>query len=383
VQRLAFCLSIAVLVGGAVLGTASCSSAYDAGFAGDGGFVGKADGAPGLDGGSAAPPAQLEANGIVLVHAASFPAFRICFGGALSARPLPDTDLMPDSNVVGIDIGTAVRLPPYKGMLGRAFVFPELAIRSLYPAFGGAGIGPTCEQLLLSNKSDVTEVGTLTEDLGRGVHALVLHGCRTAALDKQASVARCGDTWTAAAGNLTLDVLSLTAYQRPPSLKGLPVQLLQLSPAFARVTAGRSVGVAFGALDREGGAAPAPFIEGAVPFGTPVPNPPAVIAYDPAELAAYATSGVFVSVGGLLDGGSADAGRELVLKQSLADIQLRSASRSLPSDWFAVASSYVIVSVGDPDPVTEDGGPDADPRRALHVLAIPLAAGAPAADAGP
>ncbi len=116
-----------------------------------------------------------------------------------------------------------------------------------------------------------------------------------------------------------------------------------------------------------------------------MPNPPAVIDYNPSNLAEYATSGVFVTVGGLLDGGSPDAGRQTVLAQSLQEIQQRSASRSLPSDWFAVASSYVVLSVGDPKPVLADGGPDDDPRRALHLLAIPLAAvdaGASVGDAG-
>ena len=79
-------------------------------------------------------------------------------------------------------------------------------------------------------------------------------------------------------------------------------------------------------------------------------------------------------MGGPLDAGTPDASGQLVIAQSLQDIQQRSASRSLPSDWFAVASSYVLLSVGDTKPVLVDGGPDDDPRRALHLLAIPLAA---------
>ena len=386
VQRVAFYLSLSALVGGAVVATASCSSASGASFNGESGFDSGSDGnlspSPFQDAGAVS---QLESNGIVLIHAASFPAFRICFGGALDARPLPDVDLMPDSNVVGIDVGTALRLPPHSGQLGRAFVFPELAVRSLYPAFGGAGVGPTCAQLLVSNKSDVTEVGSVTDDLGSGVHALVLRGCRNLTLDPQASIDRCGDDWKPESGNLQLQVLSLVAYQRPASVRGLPVQIVQLSPALAKLGSGRSLGISFGQLEREGGPAPAPFIEGPVPFGQPVPNPPAVIDYNPSDLAEYATSGVFLTVGGLLDGGAPDAGRQTVLAQSLQEIQQRSASRSLPSDWFAVASSYVVLSVGDPKPVLADGGPDDNPRRALHLLAIPLAAvdaGASVGDAG-
>jgi hypothetical protein len=94
---------------------------------------------------------------------------------------------------------------------------------------------------------------------------------------------------------------------------------------------------------------------------------------------------VFVTLGAPIigDGGSeagttsdagADAGpREVLVRQSLADIQKLSSPRSLPADWFSVTSSYVLLSVGDPDPRLGDGGPDSDPRHALHLLAIPLA----------
>jgi hypothetical protein len=378
-----------------MLSGVACSSLDDASASrlGEGGLLdggGDASASPFAD----AAGAQLSANGIVLVHAASFPAFRICFEGALDERPLPSTDVMPESNVVGVDVGTAVRLPPHDGILGKAFVFPELALRPLYPAFGGFGVGPTCDQLFKgANKSDATAVGEITSDVSSGVHAFVLQGCRPLALDPQGSTARCGDDWTPGAGNLHLSDLRLTAYVRSAGMAGLPIQILQLSPALARMSAGRALGIGFGPLDSEGGAPPAPFIEGAVPFGMPVPNPPAVLAYTASDLASYATSGVFVTMGPALDdaGAMIDAGpeggtREIVLTQSLEDIQRRSASRALPPDWFAVASSYVVVSVGEPNPRLADSGPDPDERRALHLLAIPLAApdaGAPSGgDAG-
>jgi hypothetical protein len=178
----------------------------------------------------------------------------------------------------------------------------------------------------------------------------------------------------------------------------LPVQLVQLSPALQGVAEGRALGLAFGPLD--GGApsspgGPTPFVEGAVPFGEAVPDPPAVLDYSAADLASYATSGMFVTLGGPVDDAgmplNGDAGtREIVIAQSLAEIQKRSSSRSLPPDWFSVASSYVVLSVGDTDPRLGDGGRDDDPRRALHLLAVPLAtpdAGASnmptANDAGP
>ena len=103
--------------------------------------------------------------------------------------------------------------------------------------------------------------------------------------------------------------------------------------------------------------------------------------YAATDLASYGTSGLFVTLGGPVDDAGvpveagADAGpREILVAQSLAEIQKQSSPRSLPQDWFAFASSYIVLSVGDPKPIFADGGPDDDPRRALHLLAIPLAA---------
>lgn len=315
--------------------------------------------------------AVIQANAIVIVHAAAFPAFRICFEGAQDERPQPTDELMPESNVVGVDVGTAVRLPARGGKLGRAFVFPESALRTFYPG----GVGPPCKSILASagTKDTAVEVGEVTEDLSRGVHALVLGGCRPANVDPMASTNRCGADWTAAKGNLRLTTLPLMAYARSGETR-LSVQLVQLSPTLQRTAEGRALGLAFGPIE---GGAPSPFVEGAVPFGEPVPNPPADLDYAAADLASYATSGVFVTLGGLLDdaGVPLDAGgaRHVVVAQSLADIQKRSSPRSLPPDWFSAASSYVVLSVGDTDPRLGDGGPDDDPRRGLHLLAIPLA----------
>ncbi len=367
----------------------ACGASLDAESAG-----GSSDGGtrqPGADGGPSdggvfgdAAGTRIEANGIVLVHAASFPAFRICFLGRGGDRPEPSTEVMPDSNVVGVDVGAAVRLEPKTGKLGRAFVFPESEIRPLYPQFGG-NEGPTCDALLQSAvKSTAIEVGDITEDVSSGVHALVLTGCLGAASDTLATTARCGDDWEAQKatpkGNLGLRVIALQAFQRQGSSR-LSVQIVQLSPGLSRLAAGRAVGIAFGALAMDGGPPPAPFIEGAVPFAKPVPNPPAVLDYAASEIGSYATSGVFVTLGAPIgDGGppveagaGAEAGaRDVVIAQSLADIQKRSSPRSLPPEWFAVASSYVVISVGEPAPVLADGGADDDPRRALHLLAIPL-----------
>lgn len=319
------------------------------------------------------------ANAIVLVHAAAFPAFRICFDGALTDQPQPTRDLLPESNLVGTDVGAAVRLPPRSEQLGRAFVIAESYLRARYPVFGGQG--PTCQDLLneFGTQQHFIEVGQVTDDVSRGVHALVLGGCQPALADPVASKERCGGDWTAAAGNLKLTTLSLMAYARSGDAR-LSVQLVQLSPALQRAAQGRALGLAFGPLEA---GAPSPFVEGAVPFGVAVPNPPATLDYAAADLASYGASGVFVTLGGAVndagmpifpaDGGADASVRQVMVAQSLADIQKRSSPRSLPADWFSAAASYVLLSVGDTDPRVSDGGVDDDPRRALHLLAIPLA----------
>jgi hypothetical protein len=369
---------------GAVLALAACSSTttvadntpnFEDSGPHEGGTT--ADGGSFSDAGVATPSRLIEANALVLVHAAAFPAFRVCFEGATGDQPQPSVDLMPDSNVVGVDVGTAVRLAARPEKLGHAFVFPESVLRPLYPQSGGGG--PSCEQLLNGAiKQFAIDVGAVTADVSSGVHALVLTGCRAASVDPVASKDRCGADWAPATGNLALATLTLMAYARAGDTR-LPVQLVQLSPALDRLASGRALGLAFGVLDGgAAGAAPSPLVEGAVPFGEAVPNPPAILDYAASDVASYATSGVFVTLGGALDdagmpiGGDAGA-REILIAQSLADIQKRSSSRSLPSDWFSAASSYVVLSVGDTDPRLGDGGRDDDPRRALHLLAVPLA----------
>lgn len=378
--------SIALVACGSSLDDASSPTTQDAGTPGDASIR---DSGVFADGGAAG--ATIEANAIVLVHAASFPAFRVCFEGRRGDRPEPSTEVMPDSNVVGVEVGTAVRLDPKIGVLGRAYVFAEADIRALYPTFGGDG--PTCNTLLTTAiGTSSIEVGEIEEDVSSGVHALVLTGCRGEVNDTLASTQRCGDDWEAKKatpnGNLQLRVIALQAFQRLGTTR-LSFQIVQLSPGLGRLAAGRAVGVSFGALDTEGGAPPSPFVEGSLPFGKPVPNPPAVVDYSANDVASYATSGVFVTLGGAVDdaGVAVDAGtpgadagaRELVFAQSLADIQKRSSPRSLPAEWFGVASSYVVITVGEPAPRLADGGTDDDPRRALHLLAIPLAE----PDAGP
>jgi hypothetical protein len=379
VQRGALLL-VLIAAAGAALAIGACSASNESALplgdsVADGGSSPppQADGEPSGDAGARMIPA----NGIILVHAATFPAFRICFTGLRSERPMPSRDVMPESNVVGVDIGAAVRLPPRSERLGEAWVFEEPTLRPLYPAFDG-NEGPTCGDLLDGAlQSKATRVAAdVTTDVSRGVHLFVLTGCRKASLDPNANVERCGDDWNPTDGNLALKIVTLDAFQRPGPNR-LAVQVIQLSQGIVRRANGRALGISFGPIDDAG----APFVEGAVPFGVATPSPPATIEYAPDLVAAYGTTGVHVTLGadlvdgGLPDGGDPDAGpREIVLTQSLAEIQRRSAPRSLPPDWYSAPSSYIIMSLGEHDPRHADGGAtDDDARRALHILALPLA----------
>jgi len=377
VARRAFALTAFAL---AAIGAAiACGDSADA--LSEGGSSGSTnlDAAGGSDGGptgvSDAGATPISANGLVLVHAASFPAFRICFDGTPDEQPIPAADLMPASNIPGLEMGTALRLAPRSRPLGNAYIYREEIIRNLY--FPSPASGPNCANLRKSGSSlEYFQVATALPDLSSGVHLLVLQGCANDTIDPLGSVARCGENWTPTAGNLELTRISVDAFNRPPS-GGIPIQLVQLSHDLDQRARTQLLGLSFGPLD---GSAPPPIVEGMVPFGAPVPDPPASIATAQTELADFDTNGVFVTLGAPVDDGgkpvtdAGDAGpRDVLLTQSLADIQRRSSPRSLPPEWFATASSYVVLSVGEIDPKNPDGGPG-DERRGLHLLAVPLAA---------
>src|SRR5690349_20110352 len=73
----------------------------DASFS-DSGFV-----VPTSDAGFAAT-----VSGVVLLHAAAFPAFRVCFENYPDLAPQPDTTTMPEANLVGVEVGSLVRIAP-------------------------------------------------------------------------------------------------------------------------------------------------------------------------------------------------------------------------------------------------------------------------------
>lgn len=361
---------------------AACASLGDATAAS---FDGENDRAPGSSGGSAPgagmnePSSVVQDNGVIIVHAAQSRAFRLCFASALGALPAPDAKLMPEANVVGVDVGTAVRIDPLAGPPGDVFVVDEEAIRGLYVP----GQTPLSCQTLLSlqlGKSAAVNVGSVTADLSRGIHLLVVTGCPADPLGLQKhSTARCGATWTKDDGNLHVVHKGLQGFPRGTPGQ-LPVQVMHLSQPLEATRAGRPMTVEFGKVP--GMTASDAIVATGVELVTdPAPGTPSGVPLDDSDAAVYGDVGFRVRLGAL-----GDAGAETVLEQSLASIQALSAPRDVPPSYYAKASNFVLLLLGDPT-LQADAGAE-DPLRRLHLLAVPVVepkadAGADGGDAGP
>ena len=351
---------MAVLPFGLAAAFAACSDATTTEVASrsDGGS--KSDASfPTDDAGAALP--GLTARGILLVHAASVPPLRVCFGGRPDLPPLPvDPDAkMPESNVVGLDVGSVVRLPNVAGALGQVYAFPEAELRKQVKADGGDTYA--CRDLVSSSTFGASGMrfGEVSGDLSTGLHLVALTGCESAQRDPTASAARCGADWTAGAGNLTAVHAPLRAARRNAPMR-MPVQVVQLSPSLEARAATRPL--AFGVDPDEGTSEGA--LVGLFPFGVPAPAEPEEIALPIEDAGAFATTNLVVDVVT-----EADAGRERVLSQTLAETQRLTLPGTIPPAFFASISSFLVLTLGDVEAPPDAG----DPRSRLHLLAVPLA----------
>lgn len=365
------------LVGAAV----ACGSAFDSTAAFE-----SADGGPrGSSGGSSSSgdnPSPTGAgpqlaNAVILVHAASFPPFRVCFGNMPDDQPTPNRELMPSSNVVGVEVGAAVRLPPLAGggtqnTPGTVRIYQEADIRGLY---ANGATGPDCKSLIEANPGLGLEIKPIETSLATGVHVLALMGCRPTSADPAASKARCGDTWTADKGNLALQPIELQPFGGGGT-SSLPVRALLLSSSIAAAAQGKHVGISFGAVDTFGASVPSPFAD-RLALGEL--GAPSTINFTRSDPAVYAKQGFALSYGTASDAGVIDAGadastpRQLVAKQSLAEVQSLSEPTAVPEDWYAPGrAGFVLLVLGDPDPRLPNGTADPDPTHAPHLLALPL-----------
>ncbi|MDB4938151.1 MAG: hypothetical protein JWP87_5123 [Labilithrix sp.] len=308
-------------------------------------------------------------NAVILVHAAKSQAFRLCFENEIDLLPQPDSDVMPEANVVGVDVGSAVRLGPLHGPPGEVILFEEPLIRAFYPQFGGDG--PTCKNLLASNlKAAAQNLGKVETDLSTGVHLLVVRGCPSDSVVKKYSVAECGADWTPTKSNLSVKEITLPGANRPsPGI--LPAQVVNLSQPLEGTRAGRNVVVTFGDLVAPG-AVLAPVSTSPPLFGDkPAPETPAPLSYNSQDIAIYESVGFRVSLVDATPGADAGAGTK-VFDESLARIQKLSSPRDVPPTYYAAASNYALLLLGDPNAKLADGGVDDDDRRKLHFLAVPV-----------
>jgi hypothetical protein len=316
------------------------------------------------------------ATGVILVHAASFPAFRLCFDNQLDLQPQPDSKVMPEANVVGVELGSVVRIDPLDPP-GKIYVIDESKVRSsandpTIPTCGELLAKPakTTRSLTYDNDYHVIQV-PVNQPLGKtSVDALVISGCGSQAflndLDglsgvAKASSANCGADWDSTDGNLKATVINLPTSPAQATASSIPVQIFHMSrPIEALRGDAGTLGVQFGTLD--GGGAKA------VPVGGLfAPGAQTSLAVDQSDQAVYGKDGFVVSIVGA---------SRFETAQSLAAIQALSSPTDVPTTYYLAASNYALLLLGDPahQPFYTDGGanPIYNPRRAVHLLAVPV-----------
>ncbi|MEO6420589.1 MAG: hypothetical protein ABIP39_14340 [Polyangiaceae bacterium] len=346
----------------------------------------------GINGGALFPGALDSSRGLILVHGSpNLPAFRLCFGtlsptgylegSSKSIRPLPDRELMPDSNVVGVEIGSAVRLKPLNepqigvDATAHAFAFPEVFVRP------GGGTDLPCSARICPTSSSGTclpkdpvpgqrgfyDLGPLpagaTEE---NVQLLAIHGCVPGSADGGAGASSCGAGYDPLVGNLKLDLLPLTAYKTEKPEQFF-VQVAQLSGAVV----GGPLHVRYGEL---GNSATLSDLALSADFGDLAPaGTPRIFDLDRTAPGIYASRGFEITVG------------SQKFTQSLAQIQLATAPQALPDDLYSAKSNFVLLLLGDPALSDANGNalsPMTDPGLLVHLLVVPVRQQADS-DAGP
>lgn len=369
------------------------------------------DGSPGSQG----PLAEAGAEGpnaaatVIAVHASyNFPAFRICLQGLESLPPLPDRRTMPQSNLIGVEIGNAVHLgdlplPGASSFDGGFSARPDTGVSDASDAGdrdGDAGIvvpgvsdagreaGPagttkvyvideaalrgktgTCQNVLPTlSASDVATL-TVTDAEASTLFTsnasfIALTGCRSGVpLTDAAAIRACGSDYLADTGNLRLSVIGARYQARFAS--GFYAQVLPLSPSLAMTS------VEFGELSGEP-TNPAQNVGATPPYRAIGPTAPFPVSFRGLE-------SDFGRFGFRVYDTTTPSMRKLLREQTLADIATFSDPRLLPTEYFALPSNFVVLLIGNPDDVTRS----VEPGRKLHFVAVPLREPTIDADAGP
>ncbi len=311
------------------------------------------------------------ANGVLLVHAAGFPAFRLCFENYLDDPPKPDRSVMPEANVVGVEVGSLVRLDPFEKPPGKIYVIDEFRVRvepDETPVSCRQLIQPTGTKPLLRQGLDYFVANEIDEPLGNGkVNVLAITGCGTESFLTPLGLtgAGCGPGWTASTANLQGRVLELKTTAAGATATTIPIQVFQLSQALETYKGdGGTLDVTFGELGDGGASLPKSLSVGTV-FE---PGAQETLTVDQESTAIWGAMGFRVRATSSAGTFSTD--------QSLAEVQELSAPGALPTTYFRAASNYALLLLGDPThkATTIDGGanPSYDPRQAVHLLAVPV-----------
>lgn len=362
---------------------------------------GAADSLAGLDLGDAGSPDGATTpgdagtgteTGVVILHAAAFPAFRLCFENYPELQPQPDRAVMPEANVVGVEVGSVVRVAPLDKPPGNVYVVLQRSV----VAGPGATEAKTCGELF-ENNTLVRDIhyhvaGRLEEPLGVGrVDLLAISGCGARSVIGSLGVPEeeCGPEWDPTSGSLVARTLALHP-TGAASVRSLPVQVVHMAPLLeAKRQPGEQIEVTFGLLDAGTGPLAQEVASSPPLFDA---SPPVTLNLDQTDAKTYGTHGFRVALR------APDAGVAFSVDQTLAQIQELSTPRAVATTYYLAASSYALLLVGDPrvTPTSADGGSTLErARRSVHLLAVPireayveepLEAGAPVAespDGGP
>jgi hypothetical protein len=330
---------------------------------------------PGSDAGQGAPTGS----GLVIVHSAAFPSFRLCFSKHPDLRPQPDSTVMPEANVVGVEVGSAVRI---NGMTNPGTVY--VIHRKLAALTIGGPDEPTCGQLIctsgpkcLEENSQYWRAGELADSLGKErVDALAITGCGGSGVlfnikgfdpvdpNKGFDSANCGAGWDSLKGNLQSRVLQLTPTNSTANDSTLPIQVMHVTEWLDNAKKTGTLEVTFGKFSQDDKP-----LSDLVQSNPPLfkPGTQKTLAVNQKDEALYGQSGFRIAI--------RNSPTVFYADQSLATIQELSAPSDVPSQYYKAATNYALLLLGDPNMKPSNNGnpnPNYDERRAVHLLAVPI-----------
>ncbi|MBX3233679.1 MAG: hypothetical protein KIT84_21270 [Labilithrix sp.] len=377
VRRIALFASIAGAAGAVALACGGDDDGSPFAGGGDGGDI-DSGGPIGVGDGGATGPTS----GVVIVHAAAFPAFRLCFEKYPELPPQPDSRVLPQSNVVGVEMGSVTRIGAITRAPGKVYVINQTRVAATPDDPTQDDCGEVLAKADIQEGKDYEVLGPLSEPIGVDeTTALVVSGCGRQGWLTETGVepSECGEGFDANAGSLKVLTFPLAATTQTAATT-LPVELVNLSEALAGdVPLGEHVDVTFGDLDAAAGAPLTQKVAESPPLYDASAS--ALLDLDFTDETVYGTHGFRVAyrpddAGPADDAGLADAAPPFSLDQTLATVQAMSRPDANPTTYFLAPSNFALLLLGDPriKKTLEDGGANEgfDARRALHFLAVPV-----------